>query len=116
MNIHQITYLNKQYFCAYKVVKEDMTSLGLRKNPNIMTFSLNDWIYLPEKDIVMGNSDFGGIWLARTKGRAKAYQKYMKENYNSETKVFLSLIDKILFVNQDRVKTNGLKMIEEIFL
>ena len=47
--------------------------------------------------VVEGISDFRGIWLARTSGKARAYQKYMNEKYNADTKVFFSLIDRILF-------------------
>lgn len=110
MKVQRTTFDNKEYFCGYKVVKANMTSLGLRKNPNVMRFTLNEWIYLPEEEIV------GGIWLARTSGRARAYQKYMKEKYNADTKVFFSLIDRVLFANQDRIKTNGLRLLEEIYL
>jgi hypothetical protein len=116
MKVQRTTFDTKEYFCGYKVVKADMTSLGLRKNPHVMRFVLDEWIYLPEEKVIEGISDFGGIWLARTSGRARAYQKYMKEKYNADTKVFFSLIDRILFVNQDRIKTNGLKLLEEIYL
>ena len=116
MKVQSTIFEDREYFCGYKVVKADMTSLGLRKNPNVMTFTINDWIYLPEKKVVEGISDFGGIWLARTPGRARAYQKYMKETYDAETRVFFSLIDRILFANQDRIKTNGIRLLEELSL
>ncbi len=115
-NILQTEFEGKQYFCGYKVVKIDMTSLGLRKNPNIMTFKLNEWIYLPEENVVEGVSDYGGIWLARTPGSARAYVRYMAREYNVKTRVFLSLVDQILFSNQGRIKTNGLRLLEEVFV
>lgn len=116
MRAETLSFNEKEYFCGYKVVKADMTSLGLRKNPNVMRFTINDWIYLPEEKVVEGISDFGGIWLARTPGRARAYQKYMQKKYEIETKVFLSLMDRILFINQDRIKTNGIRLLEELSL
>ncbi len=116
MNVNTLSLNDQKYFCGYKVVKADMTSLGLRKNPNVMKFELDRWIYLPEERVVEGISDFGGIWLARTPGRARAYQKYMQKKYEVETKVFLSLIDRILFANQDRIKTNGIRLLEELYL
>lgn len=114
MKVKQTNFDERSYFCAYKVVRSDMTSLGLRKNPNIMTFHLDGWIYLPGKNVVEGIGDYGGIWLARTEGRANAYKKYMANKHGVETRIFLSLIDKILFVNHDRVKTNGVRLIEEL--
>lgn len=114
MKIQTTNISGREFYCGYKVVRENMTSLGLRKNPNIMTFRLNDWIYLPEEKVIGGISDDGGIWLARTEGRANAYRKYMKENYNVEARIFHSLIDRVLFVNSDRLKTNGIKLIKEL--
>lgn len=116
MRVQQMNFDEKNYFCAYKVVRSDMSSLGLRKNPNIMTFVLNDWIYLPEEKVVEGIRDYGGIWLARTPGRARAYQNYMLRKHGVDTRVFLTLIDRILFSNQDRVKTNGVRLLEELNL
>lgn len=111
----QITEIDgREFYCGYKVVRENMTSLGLRKNPNIMSFKLGEWIYLPEEQVLEGISDYGGIWLARTEGRANAYRKYMREQHNAETKIFYSLIDRILFSNQDRLKTNGIKLLKEL--
>ena len=116
MNVQTTTFNEREYFCGYKVVKADMTSLGLRKNPNIMQFNLDEWIYIPEEKVIEGISDMGGIWLARTPGRARAYQKYMQKKHDAETRVFFSLVDRILFVNQDRMKTNGIRLLEEIYL
>ncbi|MBT7706031.1 hypothetical protein HN747_01145 [archaeon] len=109
-----VNFNDQEYSCAYKVVRSDMTSLGLRNNPTPMKFYMGNWIYLPEGDEVEGISDYGGIWLARTKGRARSYKKYMANQHGAETRVFLSLIDRVLFINQDRVKTNGLRLIEEL--
>ena len=114
MKVQQTNFDDKNYFCAYKVVRADMTSLGLRKNPNIMTFHLDDWIYLPEEKVVEGIGDYGGIWLARTEGSAHAYKKYMKNKHSVEARIFLSLIDRVLFVNEGRVKTNGVRLIKEL--
>jgi hypothetical protein len=116
IKVNTITFNEREYFCGYKVVKSDMTSLGLRKNPTPMTFKLDKWIYVPEDRVVEGISDAGGIWLARTPGRARAYQKYMQEKHDAETRVFFSLVDRILFSNQDRIKTNGIRLLEELYL
>ncbi len=45
----------------YKVFTTELKSLGLRRNPNILTFIPNEWYFLETKDIVEGSGDFGGI-------------------------------------------------------
>jgi len=99
---------------AYRVVTEDMKSLGLRKNPNILTYPVGEWFYLPKSQIVPGNCDYGGIWVCKRLSSAKALYKYMKEKYAVKTRVFKALFDKDLYSNSYRTKTNGVKLLEEI--
>ena len=106
----------KEKNIAYKVVTQNLQSLGLRKNPNIMTFKLDEWIYLPKKDIVSGKGDWGGIWVAKQKSGATKLKKYMKNKYNIDTRIFVTQIDNILFSNSYRIKTNGVRLLEEIML
>jgi len=78
--IHKINYQGKIYHFGYRVVTEDMKSLGLRKNPNILTYPFQEWLFLEPKQIQKGKQDWGGIWVTRTLGSSKALQKYMKKN------------------------------------
>ena len=87
-----------------------------RKNPNIIKYEFDEWLWLPRRNIEEGNGDFGGIWTARTPGGARMYQKYMMEKYDQETLAFKSLIGKVLSVNSGRVKTNGIRLIEKLNL
>ena len=114
--VHKEIFEGEEYNIAYKVVTSDMQSLGLRKNPNIITYKFDEWLWLPSSEIVEGVGDYGGIWAARTPGRAKQYQKYMERKHDTETRAFKSLIGKVLFSNQDRVKTDGIKLVEELRL
>lgn len=41
----------------YKVVTQNMESLGLRKNPNIMKFVVGKWVELPDEEIQVGSAD-----------------------------------------------------------
>ena len=104
------------YNVAYKVVTSDMKSLGLRKNPHIITYEFNEWLWLSSENVEKGNGDFGGIWAARTPGGARKYQKYMADKYGQETLAFKSLIGKVLYVNPGRVKTDGICLIERMNL
>jgi hypothetical protein len=115
--------LKKNKSVYYKVVTHDMKSLGLRKNPNIMTFDLNKWEYEPDDRISRTDSDFGGIWVAQTLSGAKGLIKYMrrkaiKENIPlfSNVRLFECEIGDILYQNSYRVKTNKVKLKKEIII
>ncbi|MGV8087403.1 MAG: hypothetical protein ACP5N1_07260 [Candidatus Woesearchaeota archaeon] len=116
-NIHKIqtiTLDDKVYNLGFKVVTQNLESLGLRKNPNIIKYPISEWYFLSQNQIVDGQDDFGGIWVARTLSGAKNLQKYMQKQYSKETRIFKTAIDKILYSNSYRVKTNGINMLEEI--
>jgi hypothetical protein len=95
----------------YKVVTENMKSLGLRKNPNIMTFPIGEWVKEPNPR--MNNMDIGGIWCTRTLSNAKRLKKYYEEKYGV-AKIFECEIARILYENSYRLKTDWVKLIKEI--
>lgn len=105
----------------YKVVTHDMKSLGLRKNPNVMTFPINKWIYEPKDRISYDDSDLGGIWVAQTLSGAKGLLKYLKKKSIKENnpdiakaRIFEVEIGNILYQNSYRVKTDKVKFLKEI--
>jgi hypothetical protein len=99
---------------AYKVVTENIQSLGLRRNPNIMTFIVGDWTSLPDDQLLMGKTDRGGIWSKLTLAGARATARYMAERHNQPTRIFLVEINNPLFANSDRVKSQGVFLLEEL--
>ena len=103
-------------FVGYRVLTKDLKSLGLRRNPNILQYPIREWYFLPEDKIIEGKNDFGGIWVARTFGNARKLSEYMKEKHDTETRLFKSAVDKILFENSYRIKTNGIYLAEELFI
>lgn len=100
----------------YKIFTKELKSLGLRRNPNILTFIPNEWYYLEKDQIKEGQSDFGGIWVCRGIGGANTLTNYMLNKHNIETRAFIVLIDNILYSNSYRLKTNGIFLKEEIDL
>lgn len=98
----------------YKVVTTKLQSLGLRKNPNIMTFPVNKWVYEPSSRIDYSKADLGGIWVAQTLSGAKGLVKYMKKKYSNDVRLFECEIGNILYQNSYRVKTDKVKIIREI--
>ena len=109
-----VTIEGKEYVVGYKVVTEDMRSLGLRNNPNILTFRQGRWVDLSPDKIVPGKADYGGIWLAVSRGNANRLKTYMGETYEEHTRIFRTITRDVLFHNNYRMKTSGVKLLEEI--
>jgi len=99
----------------YKIVTENLQSLGLRKNPNIITFPINEWVYEPKDRIDHSKSDLGGIWAAQTLSGAKGLVRYMKKK-NVPVRLFECKIGNILYQNSYRVKLDQIKITKEIIL
>jgi len=114
VKIYTITSDNKVYNFGFKVVTNELKSLGLRRNPNILQYSPGEWYFLSSSQIMEGKNDWGGIWVARTISKAKALKKYMKEKHSKEARIFETLFDEVLYSNDYRIKTNGIYMLEEI--
>jgi len=98
----------------YKVVTQDLQSLGLRKNPNIMIFPIDEWVYEPKDRIDYSKNDLGGIWVAQSLSGAKGLVRYMKKKYNSDVLLFECEIGNILYQNSYRVKTDKVRLVDEV--
>jgi hypothetical protein len=98
----------------FKVVTDDLKSLGLRKNPNIMQFSDGEWTALSEDELLATNKDWGGIWSTLKLSGAKTLSKYISSQYNKTTKTFLVALDTPLYANSYRVKSKGVFLLSEI--
>lgn len=100
---------------VYKVVTEDMMSLGLRKNPNPMKFPIGVWVF-EENPLQYGDKDFGGIWTAHRLGNANTLKKYCTEEKSMTTKTFLTAVyNPVAFVGNYRVKSEGVMLMKEVF-
>jgi hypothetical protein len=96
----------------YKVVTTANQSLGLRRNPTILTFPVHRWVKSPT--VSVGKTDQGGVWVAQGLSQARGLSRYMLKKYNQETKIYETQIGKILYENSYRVKTTKVKLIKEI--
>ncbi len=99
---------------VFKVVTQNLESLGLKRNPNILRYNLYDWTVLPDSEVVPGKGDCGGIWSTKEKGEANGIKRYMKNKHNTETRMFLVALDNPVFANNRRVKSQGVLLLEEI--
>jgi hypothetical protein len=95
----------------YKVVTEKMESLGLRKNPNVMWFRMDEWFQEPRPQ--EGKQDIGGIWCCVKLSAARALKKYFENRYG-RARIFECEIGRILYQNSYRTKTDWIKLIKEI--
>jgi hypothetical protein len=98
----------------FKVVTSDLKSLGLRRNPNIIQYSVGEWITLSDDETQAGITDWGGIWSVLRLSRAKTLTKYMFEKYSVVTRTFWIAVDSPLFANDYRVKSQGVIFLEEM--
>jgi len=98
----------------YKVVTNELKSLGLRKNPTIFTYKLNEWKHEPNPTHDIGGwGGTGGIWVANSLSNGKRLLKYT-ESRNMICKLFEVEIGRILYSNSYRTKTDKVKLIREI--
>ncbi len=104
----------KQYIKGYKIVTEGNQSLGLKENPNVFTFSMNKWNYLPKEWVEAGNRDWGGVWVNTSLSQARALQRYMWETYKKRMRLLEVAVDRELYSNDDSLKTNAIYPINEI--
>ena len=96
----------------YKVVTQDMKSLGLKRNPNIVTYKVGEW-YIHGSPVI-GESDDGGYWACTTIGSARELARYVKNKYDMETRVFIIEGAGVLYKSRRRVKLKGLRLQSEI--
>lgn len=99
---------------AYKVVTDNMQSLGLRRNPTPMKFFVGQWVF-EENVLEYGSKDFGGIWSAHRLGNANTLKKYCLQEKNMATKTYLCAVyNPVAFVGNYRIKSEGVMLMKEI--
>ncbi len=120
VRIQETSLDGERYLMGYRVLTEDMRSLGLRNNPNIMTYKVGEWIMLPEDKIAADDKDWGGIWVCRTPGSARGLMKYMMRYHGTLTRSFTAALKSPLLNSESnwgyRMKTSGIYLMEEVKL
>ncbi len=99
---------------GYKVVTDEMKSLGLRKNPTIMKFSVGEWAF-EKNELQYGDADYGGIWTALRKGSIRTLRKHCMETWDMRTRGFLTAIyNPVAIAGNYRIKSEGVMLLKEI--
>lgn len=108
----------KETRVGYKVVTPEMKSLGLRRNPNVLTYPATGELYrLFASQIKPGKDDWGGIWVTRRLSKAKEIVRYMAEMHGViGCRIFVAELGKILYENDYRIKTDSVEFLAEVIL
>lgn len=115
IKVGRTAFEGKMHHVGYKVVTSDMHSLGLRHNPNILTYLHKEWLILPPEWIEEGGTDWGGFWASRTKSGAKRLREYVKDMHDIDGRIFKAYLGTLLFYNTYRIKTDRIYLGRELF-
>lgn len=95
----------------YKVLRKDLTSVGLL-GATIMQYHFNVW-NKPLEPLSDHPRKGGGLWISRTKSKAKEYKRYVYKKHGIVARIFACKIGKILFQTSGRVKSDKVFFTEE---
>ena len=108
--IQQKIKKNKRLY--FKVVTEDLKSVGLLR-ANIVQYKLKKWVF-PKEPLSCHPYRGGGLWALKRKSDAFQVKKYLAKQHNKNARIFLCQIDCILYETSYRIKTNRIKLVQEI--
>ncbi len=103
---------SKDLIECYKVVTEEMKSLGLRNNPNILEYVVGEWTV--EENPIAGKCDEGGIWAATSLLGAKKIGYYVGKRYGTGTRIFKARANGELHRTPCRIKVREIVLEEEV--
>ena len=98
----------------YKVLKEDLTSVGLRGCKPIQ-YILNKWCFMnPPETLHFASQSKGGLNACKTKSGVRCLREYVKEKYGFETLVYECEIGKILYESKFKIETDKIRLIRNV--
>lgn len=95
-----------------KVLRRDLTSLGLRGARRIK-YRVGKWVK-PLEPPSPGLWNGGGLWVVKNKSGLKRIQKHMMTTYGVAIRAFRCDIGGVLDETSYRVKTDKVRLTEEI--
>lgn len=96
----------------YKVVTKDLKSVGLL-GANIVQYKIGEWVY-PLESLSCHPRKAGGLWICRREGGAFQNREYLWKKHQKTSRVFLCEVGRIFYGTSYRLKTEKVKLIEEI--
>lgn len=89
----------------FKVLRRDLTSVGLL-GATRMRYRFGVW-NRPLEPLSDHPLKGGGLWVARKESDAWQRKKYLWKKHRVSARIFRCKIDRIIFENSYRVKTDG---------
>lgn len=99
-------------YLYYKVVTKDLKSVGLLR-ANVLQYKIGKWVY-PLEPLSRHPRKGGGLWIVKKKSDAFQVKKYLLKKHQKASRIFSCNIGRIIYQTSYRVKTNKVKLIEEI--
>ena len=99
----------------YKVVTEDLRSIGLRGAPQIQ-YKIGEWVY-PLEPLSMHYFKGGGLWVYSKRSDALNGKRYVEKKHRIKCRIFFCRIGIILTHTPEtfhRVKTNKVMLLQEL--
>jgi len=98
---------------AFKVLRSDLTSLGLRAaRHNRIQYRVGKWAVPGES--IAENGESGGLYVTPTRGDANELKRYFEKKYGLAARIFSCNIGRILKRTSCRIKTDKVKLVQEI--
>lgn len=98
---------------GFKVLRPDLTSIGLLGAKPIVYGHLGSWT-LPHEPLSDGLRDGGGLWVVPTAGAARHLARYVERRHKVHPRIFRCEIGTVLRVTSCRIKTDKVRLLEEI--
>lgn len=104
------------YPLGFRVLTNDLKSLGLRGNTTILTYKIGEWTKLQKSQLIFDDVDEGGIFSGVSLSAARKTQESCRNRQRNpfETRVFYAAILNPFLSNSYKVKSQGLMLLEEL--
>lgn len=96
----------------FKVVKKDLTSVGLL-GAAVIQYKIGDWVY-PLEPLSNNHLRGGGLWVLKTRSDAYRFKRYVETKHGFNVRIFTCEIGIVLFQTSYRIKTDRVMLKEEL--
>lgn len=98
----------------YKVLREDLTSIGLRYCKPIQ-YKLGEWCFMnPPERIYYPNQSKGGLNVCKTKYGVRWLREYVMKRYGFKTLVFECEIGITLYESRFKIETDKVRLLKNV--
>lgn len=104
------------YPLGYRLVRPDLTSLRLKRNPTPLQYYIGKWVKLPKNELVAEMVDIGGIFSGAGLGEARKTEAscLSRQKDPFQPLFFYAALYRPIAANSYAVKSQGLMLLEEL--